>query len=276
MKIYYRISDNSYKKEKIPGTSKELCLRNFIKCFSNSEITIIADNCCQDTINMVKSVVDCPILVTNLSNASSFDYCLDLALQNDLDCINYFVEDDYIHQNNSALAIEEGLLKSDYVTLFDHPDKYESEYNYGETCKAFKTKSFIWRTTISTCMTFASKTSTLKKDASTFKRNLFNKTHPDDHIIFKNLKEKNRTLSLPIGGLAYHVDLTYQMQKIKSLNESISLEESLGKFIDSWVLNSIQAELLDLINIKTNKIITGVNNPDYSTLIILDVYLKSE
>lgn len=276
MKVYYRISDNSYKKEKIPGTSKKLCLINFIKCFPNSDITIIADNCNQNTIEMIKSVTNCPVLVTNLSNASSFDYCLDLALQNDLDCINYFVEDDYIHKNNSELAIEEGLLKSDYVTLFDHPDKYQSEYNYGEICKVFKTESFTWRTTISTCMTFASKTSTLKKDSSTFKRNLFNKTHPDDHIIFTNLKEKNRTLSLPIGGLAYHVDLTYQMQKIKLLNESISLEESLGKLIDPWVLNSIQTELINLINIKTNKNMEGVNNPDYSTLIILDVYLKSE
>lgn len=271
MKVYYRISDNSYKKEKMPGASKEVCLRNFIKHFPNSEITIIADNCCESTISMIKSITNLPIIVTALSNASSFDYCLDLAIKNDLDCINYFVEEDYIHKNNSELAIEEGILRSDYVTLFDHPDKYESEYDYGETCKVFKTPNFTWRTTISTCMTFASKTSTLKKDEATFKRNLFNKTHPNDHIIFKDLRDKNRTLSLPIGGLAYHVDLTYQIQKF-SADRSCSID----KLTDKWVLCYIQRELLDLIKIKTQKEIKETENPDYSTLIILDTYLKSE
>lgn len=269
MKAYYRISDNSYVKEKIPGTSKEICLRNFIKHFPNTDITIIADNCTDDTISMIKSITDAKLIRTSLNNASSFNFSLEIAMQNDSDCINYFVEDDYIHRGDVENAIKEGLSKSDYITLFDHPDKYESEYNCGEICKVFKTDSYKWRSTISTCMTFASKTSTLKKDLSTFRRNLINNHHPDDHLIFKDLKEKNRTLSLPIPGLAFHTDLTYQIQK------SSVIENSLEKLVDSWVVDSIQREILDLIYVKKNIVLTPIEVPNYTTLMTLDVLLKS-
>jgi hypothetical protein len=268
MKAYYRISDNSYVKEKIPGTSKEICLINFIKHFPNTEITIIADNCTDNTISMIAGITDAKLIRTNLNNASSFNYSLELALQNDLDCINYFVEDDYIHRDNTEDAIKEGLLKSDYVTLFDHPDKYESEYNYGEICKVFKTDNYRWRNTISTCMTFASKTSTLKKDFSTFKRNLIN-SHPNDHSIFKDLREKGRTLSLPMPGLAFHTDLTYQIQK------SPVVENSLEKMVDHWVVDSVQKEIINLIYVKKNITLTPVEVPNYTTLMTLDVLLKS-
>lgn len=269
MKIYYRISDNSYLKEKIPGTSKELCLINFINHFKSSDITIVADNCCDKTLSMIKSTTSFPVIETKLNNASSFNFCLELALENDLECVNYFVEDDYIHRNNCEKAIEEGLLKSDYVTLFDHPDKYQSEYGYGEFCKVFKTDNYTWRTTISTCMTFASKTSTLKKDLCTFRRNLINHSHPNDHLIFTDLKEKNRVLSLPIPGLAFHTDLTYQIQKLSVV------ENSLEKFVDKWVLKSVQNELLNLIYKIKNVTLNPVENPNYVTLMTLDAFLKS-
>lgn len=269
MKVYYRISDNSYVKEKIPGTSKELCLINFVNHFKNSEIIIIADNCNEKTLSMIRNFDDISIVETKLNNASSFNFCLELALRNDSECINYFVEDDYIHRGNCEHAIEEGLLKSDYITLFDHPDKYQSEYGYGEICKVYKTNNYTWRNTISTCMTFASKTSTLKKDLCTFRRNLVNHSHPNDHSIFKDLKEKNKTLSLPIPGLAFHTDLTYQMQK------SSVIENSLEKLVDSWVLESIQKEMLSLIYKNKNINLNPVEKPNYTTLMTLDVFLKS-
>jgi len=268
MKVYYRISDNSYRKEKIPGTSKEICLINFIKHFKNSEITIIADNCNENTLSMIKNITNSKLIITNLDNASSFNFCLELAIQNDTDCINYFVEDDYIHRLNCEQVIEEGLEKSDYVTLFDHPDKYQSEYNYGEICKVFKTNNYMWRNTISTCMTFASKTFTLKKDLSTFRRNLINHSHPNDHLIFKDLKEKNRTLSLPIPGLAFHSDLTYQMQKI-------NVVKKLNTMVDKWVIELVQKEMIELIENRKNIKLEEVIGPDYTTLITLDVLLKS-
>lgn len=268
MKVYYRISDNSYRKEKIPGTSKEICLKSLLRNFPSSEKIIICDNCNKDTIEMVERVANnCNIIKTNFSNAGSFDYSFDLALENDCECINYFAEDDYVYNINSMqeLAIKEGLEKVEYVTLFDHPDKYESEYSYGETCKVFKTNNFLWRTTISTCMTFASKTKNLKKNLAIFKRYLTNQVHPNDHCIFTSLKERGNSLALPLPGLAFHTDLTYLIQK-----------NSIHRMIDPWVFESVQFELFEKLKEKDPNLsnLELDKRPNFKTLIMLDSFIK--
>lgn len=265
MKVYYRISDNSYAKEKIPGSNKETCLKSLLRNFPNSEKIIICDNCNASTIEMVKKVAkSCDVIITNNSNAGSFEFAFDLAVQNDIHCINYFAEDDYLYSlnGNQELAIQEGLERSDYVTLFDHPDKYESEYGFGENCKVFKTSSFLWRTTISTCMTFAAKTLNLKKNLAIFKRYLTNQAHPNDHCIFQDLKERGCMLALPIPGLAFHTDLTYPMQK-----------GALNRMIEPWVLKSAQFELIEKLKEK-GKNIDFDENVNLGTLIMLDSFCK--
>jgi hypothetical protein len=268
-KVYYRISDNSYKKIKIPGTNKQICLINFLSNFQNFEINIIADNVNDNTFDFIKNLSlqyqNVNIERTNYSNAGSFNYCLDLALMNDFETVNYFVEDDYIHRENSELCILEGLEKSDYVTLFDHPDKYQSEYQYGETCKVFKSKNYIWKTTISTCMTFAVKTKTLKKDYAIFKHYLHNQQHPNDHLIFCDLKSKGRTLSLPLPGFAYHTDLTYF--KDKKISDDL---------IDSWVLKESQNFCLIYLNKYKNLDLEIEKNENYKqNLSMLDIVLSN-
>jgi glycosyltransferase involved in cell wall biosynthesis len=217
MKVYYRISDNSYVKSKLPGTNKEFCLKNFCTQFSQAKIICIADNCSDGTIKMIKDNLynrDVEIFQTKLGNAASFRYALlDACTLSDPEEIIYMVEDDYLHHSSSEKAIQEGLSRSRYVTLYDHPDKYQSEYNFGENSKVFKTPSTHWRTTVSTTMTVAARAKTFKEDMEMWLTGTSG-NHPNDHYIFTDINSKNKeSLAVAIPGLSYHTDLTYHEVK---------------------------------------------------------------
>lgn len=234
MKIFYRISDNSYVKQKMPGANKEVCLLNFLKVFKDVIFTpdalsgkavpamaIIADRCNEETLKIVKDT-GLPVTETDLGNAESMHCALDMAVEQCRDDeLAYFVEDDYLHLGNAPTLLREGMMHSDYITLYDHPDKYTNMYGMGEVSKVVRTSSSHWRYTISTCMTFAAKVGVLKEDIDVFKKHRAsfegehltqneNGEHPIDHSIFKELKEeKNRKLTVCIPGAACHTDLTF-------------------------------------------------------------------
>ena len=54
--VYYRISSSSYQKGKLPGASKEVCLRNFLETFPPEQhpFTILTDNCDEDYLEGVR------------------------------------------------------------------------------------------------------------------------------------------------------------------------------------------------------------------------------
>lgn len=215
MKVYYRISDKSYIKSKLPGTNKELCLKNFLGNFSKANIIAVADNCSHETVKMVKdnlfaSKKELNILETSLGNAGSFRYALlEACTLSDPEEIIYMVEDDYLHGCMSEGLICEGLERARYVTLYDHPDKYQSEYGFGEVSQVFKTQSTHWRHSISTTMTVAAKAKTFKEDMDIWLAGV-ERSHPNDHQIFSAINERRKnSLAVAIPGVAYHTDLTY-------------------------------------------------------------------
>lgn len=219
MKFYYRISDKSYPKIKLPGTSKKMCLENFIECFMpmKSELTIVADNCSPERVEWLKTL-DYTIVETSLGNAGALLYSIRLALEESKDNprkIAYFVEDDYLHDVGRATElmydpmISIPGMKAPYWTLFDHPDKYSKLYNYGESCKVCRTKKSHWRQTISTTMTFVANLLTLQEDLPVWEEYLADVQHPPDHNIFLALNEKGRNLISPIPGAACHMDMTH-------------------------------------------------------------------
>ncbi len=170
----YRISDGSNIKEKINHADKIYCLKNFLEVFGGEGLIVFADNCKEKTINDIKALNVKIFELGGLGNANSFKYILDYAIENfnDSDYV-YFLEDDYLHLNGAKETLLEGLEIADYVTLYDHPDKYISFnddgdnpfiINGGEESKVFLTKSSHWKITNSTTMTFASSVKTLKSD----------------------------------------------------------------------------------------------------------------
>lgn len=252
MFFYYRISDKSYLKEKLPGISKEECLDNFLNIFSKIgkfKGIILADNCDNNTLKLIESKINDNISLhtSELGNAGSLLWCIEDSLDKDNEII-YFVEDDYLHSQESLNLIYDWQELNDnihYATLYDHPDKYSKMYNYGETSKVYKNKHH-WRLTQSTTMTFLTKKEYLKDDYLTWGKYLRNTSHPPDHQIFTELLNKNRKLVCAIPGSASHTDLTVSIAFRKNL-------------IEDWVLEISYYSLI--------KKITDLKNKDLNLLV---------
>lgn len=234
IRYYYRLSSNNYKKGKLPGATKERCLINFWDACRPVSPNIIADNCDKFTSRLAHDMVQDfggQLFGTELGNAGAIRFAIDRAISHPDEDIVYFVEDDYLHLENPCPkdVIEEGLQHADYVTLYDHPDKYMNEYECGEETKVFRTTNSHWKYSASTTMTFATKVGTLKKDLDTWMK-WTNGDHPHDHQIFMELGP--RRLAVAIPGLAVHTDLTYSEYKGQVM-------------IEQWAIDMMEKWLLD-------------------------------
>jgi hypothetical protein len=218
MKIYYRISDNSYVKPRFGD--KQRCLENFIFTFSPNahELEIIADRCGDSTIEMIDRVCgDIPGRITHRTDighgAGSWRFAAQLALQlPDTEAI-YFLEDDYLHLPGSRGVLMEGLIIAPYATMYDHPDKYASReqggnpfvHGGGEATRVLRTASSHWKFTNSTTMTFATTAGVLRADLNVWDAHTRG-THPNDFAAFVDLHRKGRTLVVSIPGRSTHCD----------------------------------------------------------------------
>ena len=214
MKIIYRISDAGYNKVKPDYIGNEQCLKNARKVFKDADWLLIADNVSEETDKMIQKYVDkdCIIYASVGHGAGTFNMALDKALSYDDDEIIYFIENDYLHKENSADLLKEGFgLGADFVALYDHPDKYldpslgGNPYCQGgaEDTRVYLTDSCHWKITNSTTMTFASKVKTLKEIESIL-RKWTNDKHPNDFQMFLELRQNNRLLITPLPGAATH------------------------------------------------------------------------
>lgn len=217
MKIIYRISDAGYSKVKPGYVNNENCLKNFCNVFFDHihDIQILADNCSEETLTMIAKYID-PINIEKVSvghGAGTFNLALDKALKLDDKELIYFVENDYLHKQQSPKIIQEGLsLGGSFVALYDHPDKYLDPSKGGnpyceggaEDTRVYLTDSCHWKITNSTTMTFASTVETLKRTEPTLRKYTNQGHYPDDFKMFLELREHNELLVTPLPGYATH------------------------------------------------------------------------
>ena len=120
------------------------------------------------------------------------------------DQIIYIVENDYLHRPGWCEILLEGFEHGDYVTLYDHPDKY-TDYTDLQS-KIFVTKSCHWRTIPSTTNTFAVKYGILMEDMELHKYyaefGIQGLAH--DHTKFLDLGKKGRKIISSIPGYSTH------------------------------------------------------------------------
>lgn len=205
-RVIYRLCDQRYDTH-LDGVNKVQCMNNFVKVFGKTNLTIIADNC--RTPEEIKKM-DCEVIVTNLGNAGTLKKAFELAMAYDDDDIVYLVEDDHLHLPGAKELILEGLEKADYVSLYDHPDKYIDNgpnpfiHDGGEQTRVFITKSSHWKYTNSTVQTFACRVSTLKEDKDILWKYNFEGPVPDSFKTFTELRSKCRKIATCIPGRATH------------------------------------------------------------------------
>ena len=213
MKLFYRLSDGGYNKEKPSYINNKNCLENFISVFNRDDITIIADNVSDKTYEWLKSL-NLNINRTNFGKGSlSFGYAIDKALELDDSEIVYLVEDDFLHLPQSENILLEGFeLGSDYVSLYDHPDKYLNANmggnpyieDGGEVTRVLLSKSCHWKMTNSTVLTFATKVGTLREDSELWKETTIRSPHLGSFHAFIKLRDSGKTLISSIPGYATH------------------------------------------------------------------------
>ncbi|MGB7978321.1 MAG: hypothetical protein WCF19_04075 [Chlamydiales bacterium] len=197
----------SQHKQRPAGFSKEACYRNLLATLDERiRLTHFLDTA-RDGDHFLKGQA---IEINEGTEAGSFlrmlEYVASLALHPDQ--IVYFLEDDYLHRPGWIDVLLEGFsTAADYVTLYDHLDKYTLYPKLSS--KIFATASCHWRTTPSTTNTYAMRFSTLKEDFSIHRRFSLGRKITADHDKFCFLKKRGAMLISSIPGWATHADVEY-------------------------------------------------------------------
>lgn len=127
------------------------------------------------------------------------------------DTILYFLEDDYLHRPLWPQILREAftLPGIDYVTLYDHRDKYFFPEYAELRSKIFHTASCHWRTTPSTTNTYAMLSKTLEKHIDLHRCYSLGRTITADHDKFSKLAEEGAVLISSIPGFSTHAEPKY-------------------------------------------------------------------
>lgn len=125
------------------------------------------------------------------------------------DDIVVILEDDYAVAAGWEQAIKEGLQIADYVSLYDHPDKYQSQYS-SLVSRLWKTGQCHWRTTPSTTNSFACKVKTLEQDIGTQRQFSSYSDVTADHFKFVELWKQGRVLISSIPAFWSHEEAGMQ------------------------------------------------------------------
>ncbi len=231
MKILYRISNNSYKKPRLTEATKEYCVNNFIENVVNqkTQLFFIGDNVDAELRKFLMSKTSENIDFIDQSfgsNGASFRFQLELASSFDDNELVLLQEDDYLYKPaawpfHSATTYNElfsqALEYADYVSVYDHPDKYlapslgGNKYigqNGVENTGLFCTTHSHWKYTNSTTCTFASTARTIREDLKIW-FHFCSGDHPYDFQAFTALGLKGRQLATSIPGRATHTELNH-------------------------------------------------------------------
>jgi hypothetical protein len=217
IKVLYRISTNGYVKPKFDYATKMNCLMNAVQHFGADTIHLFVDrvNLTLDLSTYTPGFAHQEEYTAG-SSAGSFRYVYEYSLNQwwPADTIVYYLEDDYLHRPGSAQVLREGVARANYVSLYDHNDKYIPGTqggnpfigeDGGEVTKVFRTDSTHWKLTNSTTMTFATTIEQLTIDKNILDRYIQG-THPNDFQMFLDLHDAGRSLITPIPGYSTHCE----------------------------------------------------------------------
>jgi hypothetical protein len=148
------------------------------------------------------------------NDAKSFLNLLDTVKSSDFsdEDILYFVEDDYLHNIGWTKILREGFkyIDVDYITLYDHNDKYFYPMYEELMSKVGCTPSTHWKTIPNTTNTYACLGKTFKRDfAIHVKYCDTERGLTRDFDKFAELSGSGRTLINPLPGYSTHCEPQY-------------------------------------------------------------------
>lgn len=207
----------SVHKERLPSFSREKCHRNLIETadLSKARFTFLLDAFHpMDKVHFIKEQKQFPVVEFKAgSETGSFLFLLEYVLQQPFsdETILYFLEDDYLHRQGWVDILLEGfaLPQADYLTLFDHRDKYTLPQYTSLKAQLYHTPSCHWRTTPSTTNTYAMRFKTLKKHYEVHRAFSVGRKITADHEKFLRLGEMNAQILSSIPGYSTHVERAY-------------------------------------------------------------------
>ena len=219
-------SSHSAGRKRLPTYSRELCYYN-LKRTSNKDfvnITFLIDG--DINKHFLKNEKDYKVAgIKGGSEPRSFQSSVEYISKCDFsdETIIYLLEDDYFHRDNWVKIMLEGFeIKADYVTLYDHKDKYVLPQYRTLKSKIFVSKSCHWRTVPSTTNTYATRFKTFKKHYNIHMKFSDSGTSSRDREKFIHLWENGSNLITPIPAYSSHMDFTW-------LSPTIDWEELLIK-----------------------------------------------
>lgn len=205
--VFFRTS-RIFGKHPIPEANSRITYRSLLKSFEPHEVAVIADNASPEQQNYFMQQASCCYL-TKLGNCGSFRLQIKLATHVHTADIYYFCEDDHLHLPEQKQWLIAGLKHFDFVSLYDHPDKYAQWNEHGLMRKVLATPVGHFAGTPSTVMTFAIKRATLLKciDFLT-KSEHTNPKHsfPRDHQLFTELTQQGFTIGTCLPGRSTHCE----------------------------------------------------------------------
>lgn len=211
------VSKISQHKKRFDGYSREKCFQNLLSTIDRGQanLTLILDSFYGKPEEHFlagfphEKIVSIQGGTEALSFLLLLDYIASLPMHPDT--VVYIVEDDYLHRPGWVDLMREGFLLPgvDYLTLFDHRDKYFLPTYSKLTSRLMISPHSHWRTTPSTTNTFAVRFGTLLEDLQVHQRFSRKRAISADHAKFCTLLRKNRILISPIPGWSTHCELEY-------------------------------------------------------------------
>ena len=174
--------------------SKELCAASLLaayeECPIDTELHVINDGPQPSpALSVLEAAATDVWMEPQRGNSGSYRWALEHAVTAfDSEDIIYFVEDDYLHTRNAFIVLAAGVIaldSIDYFTLYEHPNAYR-RLPSGPTY-LFPVEGTVWRSIPSTCMTFAARVHTLRRDLNIHQARLAG-PRPDDFGLFLRLQ----------------------------------------------------------------------------------------
>lgn len=217
LQVYYRTcyySEVSAHKERPSGFSHRQCFENFCQTFNpkKGKVTILLDVARKGSSpHFVYDQTVFPVVeFVGGTETASFLFQLERAKEDrhPPGRVLYFLEDDYLHKEGWIDLLHEGmrLPDADYITLYDHADKYDKAVYPSLPVDLLLSPSSHWRSTPSTTNTFACHAKTLQEDFAIHQEYSLGRKITEDAKKFAALSLKGRKLFSPIPGWSTHCE----------------------------------------------------------------------